>query len=109
MVVKICERCQQAYTVESNIGDYVHICSSGNATLDNEDIIVTGDWVDYTGSAEVPDGGVLIQAQANKLWGTRGQLEGGDTKTKTNRGNVVGNHRTRQHLQYKEFDGGDNL
>jgi hypothetical protein len=107
MVVKICDRCQQAYSVDAHVDDYVHICSSGNDTLDNEDIIVTGDWEDYTGSANVPDGGVLVQAQANKLWGTRGQIEGGDTKTLTRRGNVAGNHRVRQHLEYKDFKGGE--
>lgn len=109
MVVKICQRCQQAYVVESHIGDYVHICSSGNDTLDNEDVLITGDWEDYTGSADVPDGGVLVQAQANKLWGTRGAIDGDDTKTLTSRGNVAGNHRTRQHLAYKEFEGGEYL
>lgn len=107
MVVKICDRCQQAYSIDVHVTDYVHICSSGNATLDNEDVVVVGDWEDFTGSADVADGSVPFQGAANKLWGTRGALEGDVTQTLTNRGKSVQTHRVRQHLAYKEFDGGE--
>lgn len=105
MVVRICARCNQAYTIESHVDDYVHICSSGNATLDNEDVVIVGDWEDYTGSAVQTN--PLQQGAANKLWGTRAAIEGASTQTLTNRGNSVQTHRTRQHLQYKEFEGGE--
>lgn len=108
MVVQICDRCNQAYTIEDHAGDYVHICTSGNPTLDNEDVVVVGDWEDYTGSAQIPDGSVPFQGAANKLWGTRAEIEGNVTQTLTRRGRSVQTHRTRQHLQYKEDEGGIN-
>lgn len=109
MVVKICDRCNQAYIVDCHVSDYVHTCSSGNATLDNEDVLIIGDWEDYTGSATVADGSIPFQGQANKLWGTRGAIEGGDTKTLTVRGNAAATHRSRQHLAYKNLEGGECL
>lgn len=48
MVVRICPRCNQRYTVESNTIDFIHICKTSNPTLDQEDVVVTGDWTDYT-------------------------------------------------------------
>ena len=44
----ICPRCQQRIITESNTEDFQHICNSGNKTLDNEDVVVIGDWEDYT-------------------------------------------------------------
>ena len=107
MVVRICERCQQAYSIGAHVTDYVHACSSGNATLDNEDIVIIGSWEDYTGSKTIADGNVPFQGSANKLFGTRAAIEGEVTQTLTNRGHSVQTHRIRQHLEWKDFKGGD--
>ena len=107
MVVKICDRCNEAYSTESHEVDFVHACSSGNDTLDNEDVLEVGNWEDYTGSGIVTN--PLMQGQANKLWGTRGAIEGGESQTLTRRGRSTQTHRTRQHLAYNEFEGGVTL
>jgi hypothetical protein len=107
MTLKICPRCNETYSVGFGVTDFVHECNSGNAVLDNEDVFVTGDWEDYTGSANVSDGSVPFQGNANKLWGTNAELEGGKSHTLTRRGNIAATHRTRQHLQFNEFEGGE--
>lgn len=48
MAIKICPRCQQSYTVDVHTTDFIHDCHSGSATLDQEDVVLIGDWVDYT-------------------------------------------------------------
>ena len=39
MVLKKCPRCKQIYAIMEHSGDFVHQCNSGNAALDNEDIL----------------------------------------------------------------------
>ncbi len=48
MGVKICPRCQQRCIFNPQTEDFAHDCNSGNPTLDNEDVVVIGDWTDYT-------------------------------------------------------------
>jgi len=99
MTIKICSRCNQRYSVPLHTIDYVHECSSGNPTLDNEDVLVVGNWEDYTGS-----GGASVQVirepVPNKLRGTRADIEGEKTTTLTRRGNKADIYRTRKHLEY---------
>lgn len=107
MVLKICPRCNVTYSTESNVEDYVHICNSGNNALDNEDIVVVGSWEDYTGSDTVALGQPLMQGAANRLFGTRAEIEGQDIETLTRRGNRASIHRVRQRLNFNVLEGGD--
>ena len=78
--------------------------AEGNdSTLDNEDVIVSGDWQDYTGSESVMQGDVRNGCLSNKLWGTRAWVEGAKTKELTERGNPVKTFRTRRRLVYHDF------
>lgn len=95
----VCPRCQQRYVQPAHTGDYVHECHSGNLTLDQEDVLVIGDWEDYTGSAEVPNA-PRVQGIAPKNWGRRSWIEGQRTKTATRRGNNAETTRARKHLEY---------
>ena len=105
MVVRICPRCQQRYIVDPHCEDFVHECNSKNATLDNEDVVVVGDWEDYTGSGTVNN--PLLQGTENELFGTRADIEGEDDEPVTNRGNRKSTTRVRQHLHFINLKGGN--
>lgn len=93
--------------MESNSVDYVHECSSGNVTLDNEDVVVMGKWSDYTGSdATIGAAEVMYQGAENKVFGQRADIEGEDVSEHTRRGERASTHRQRQKLVYKDFRGG---
>jgi len=98
MVIKICPRCQQRILVNSASDDVVHICNSGNDTLDNEDVKVVGDWSDYTGSGIKQNAN--MQGIGNKLFGTRAALEGANDDGETKRGNNAALVRQRQHEEF---------
>ena len=98
MVVRICPRCQQRYIVDPHCEDFVHECNSKNATLDNEDVVVVGDWEDYTGSGIKNN--PLTQGSENTLFGTRAAIEGEDDENKTRRGLRSSTRRQRQHIEW---------
>ena len=98
MVVKICPHCDQRYIVDEADGGFVHECNSGNDALDNEDVKVVGDWEDYTGSGVETN--INMQGVGNKLWGTRGAIEGEDFDGVTKRGANAKTHRQRQHQEF---------
>ena len=106
MTVHICPRCNQRFIVNENVEDFVHECNSGNATLDNEDILVIGDWEDYTGSGFGQN--INMQGIGNKLFGTRAWIEGYRKENVTSRGNPSDVSRTRQHLEFIKLQGGEN-
>ena len=105
MVIRICPRCNERYITEDNILDFEHACSSNVPAIDQEDVVVVGDWTDYTGSGEVTN--VLLQGTENKLWGTRAHLEGEDLDPLTPRGKSASTHRSRQHREFIELEGGE--
>jgi hypothetical protein len=103
-MINICPRCQVRYMVDSNCGDFVHQCNSGDATLDNEDVNVKGNWVDYTGSGVVAKSFPMVAGLGNELQGTEAQAR---DKTAyfggvTDRGNPIQTTRTRKHEEYIE-------
>lgn len=105
MPLKICPRCQTRYVVSNHSGDYVHQCNSGDNTLDEEDVLVIGDWEDYSGSGTVPSQEVMVQGIANDAWGTRAEIEGADiTDDRSDRGTPTNNTRTRKHFEYIDGD-----
>ena len=101
MTIKFCPNCGKRYSVSFDTTDFVHECNSGNNVLDQEDIVVTGDWEDYSGSGTAPAQQVLMQGAENELQGTRADLEEDEDKDgHTRRGARASTHRQRQHLQY---------
>ena len=109
MAIKICPRCNQRYSTEDNVEDVIHECSSGNLTLDQEDVVVTGDWKDYNGSdSNIKPAEVNMQGAENRLQGRRAGIEGEDLENKTARGKRGSTRRQRQHLNFiKLREGGD--
>lgn len=98
MVIKICPRCNVRYITEDSTLDFEHQCSSGVPAIDQEDVVVIGDWTDYTGTGEATN--VLLQGAENKLWGTRAHIEGEDLDPLTARGRSASTHRTRKHREF---------
>ena len=105
MVLKICDRCNQTYNVDPHVDDFVHQCNSGNDNLDNEDVLIVGDWEDYTGSGVVNDTQVPVAGAANKVWGTTSSTRGIKLHTLNDKGNIKVLYRDRQHLEYKDLKG----
>jgi len=101
--IKFCPHCNTRYVVGFDTTDYVHECNSGNAALDQEDVVVIGDWEDFSGSGTKPAQEVLVQGAENKLqWRRTGEL-GYDLNDLTRRGANAPTHRQRQHLQFIEI------
>lgn len=99
MTVKICPHCNSRYAYTEHSGDFVHDCSSSaNNTLRKEDVLVLGDWKDYTGNGV--QNNALLQGVGNKLQFTRAGVDGDDFDGLTARGNNVSNHRERIKLTY---------
>lgn len=105
-MIIICPRCQVRRIVDKHVTDFVCECNSGNSTLDNEDVQVSGDWEDYTGSAVVDKSFVPMEGISNKLFGTRADIEGGFDGPITDRGNNSQIFRARQHLEFIEVKHG---
>lgn len=39
MTIRFCSHCNQSYTIQSGVSDFVHRCHTSNLALDQEDII----------------------------------------------------------------------
>ena len=103
----ICPRCNQFFVRQPHSGDFVHACQ-GDAVLSQEDVLVIGDWQDFTGS-NTNANQALMQGQENTLTG-RPQIEGNkDPGARSQRGFPKNRFRQRQHLEYfaPEFFTGD--
>lgn len=102
MGVNICKRCYVRYTYDEHSGDFEHLCSSGNPTLDQEDILVFSSRAEEFG-ATVDTGRspsiITQQGKSNKLWGTLGEIEGGYDPGFTKQGNNAQLFRQRQHYE----------
>ena len=99
-MIKICPHCNQRYVVDFNVTDFVHECDSGNKAIDQEDVVVTGNWEDFNGVGSKSKQAVMIQGAENELQGTRAGIEGEDLEGHTRRGARASTHRQRQHFQY---------
>ena len=105
MTITICPRCNQRVLHNGDICDVQHECNSGNNTLDEEDVVIVGDWEDYTGSGIETN--PLTQGTENKLQGTRAGVEGQRSQSTTQRGNRASTHRQRAHIQHINLAGGE--
>lgn len=102
-MIGICPRCQQQYVRDRYSGDYEHKCFGSN-TLANEDILVIGNWEDFTGSDFTLNSKAIQQfaGRENSLKG-RPQIEGNkEPGARTNRGFPKNRFRTRQHFEFIE-------
>jgi len=101
---KICPRCNQVYIIVEHTGDYIHKCSSGNATLDNEDVPVISATIEDENGQTISTGRkvgcILWQGVQNKLWGSKAAIRGEDVETMSSRGARVSTHRVRKHQEY---------
>lgn len=107
-MIGICPRCQQRYVVENGCNDYVHVCSSKNVVLDQEDIVIVGNWEDQ--EKNVLQSGVrgpqatLNAGAENKLQGRRTEIEGKEVlHDLTRRGVNAQDKRQRQHEEFINF------
>jgi len=100
MPIYYCPHCNTRVTVGFDVTDFVHVCDSGNPVIDQEDVVVTGDWEDYTGSGTIAPQEVMRQGLHNELQGTRAGIAGDDKEAETRRGVRQSTHRQRQHLEF---------
>jgi len=102
--IKICDLCRRSVTTSIGNNDVVHECHSGNAVIDTEDVVILGDWEDYTGSGTVAASLLQTVGNTNKVGGTIAGQMGVFVPDLNNRGNVKGKVRARQRLRTIEFD-----
>ena len=96
----------QIYFSNPNTGDRI-INLKDYPTLDdslkNEDIVVVGDWSDYSGSGTKPGQQVMLAGIADELAGDLLAKTGGaEFDEITNRGNTAATHRQRPKLVFVE-------
>lgn len=98
-----CPNCRKRITVGFDCQDYVHDCSEAIDTpksITEEDIVVIGNWEDYSGSGTKSPQEVMRQGIHNELQGTRIGLEGEDKEAITRRGVRASTRRQRNKLTY---------
>lgn len=100
MPIIVCPNCNQRVVVGFDTTDFVHECDSGNLALDQEDVVVVGDWEDFSGSGTIGAQAVMRQGMENELQGTRAGIEGNDKEELTRRGVRQSTHRQRQHFEF---------
>ena len=100
MPTKFCPNCGERYVIGFDVTDFIHECSSGNPAIDQDDVVVIGNWEDESGIGSVPPQQVLMQGAENKLFGTKADIEGMKLHDVTPRGAIKSTHRQRQHLEF---------
>ena len=103
MSIFISPRFNQRFVRDKFNTDIVIESESASDTLKNEDILVVGNWEDYTGSATVNKSDVQFAGVPNQLQMSRAGVEGYEEQEKTHRGNSEQMYRTRKHLEYLDF------
>ena len=103
MPIAICPRCRSRVITSPENRDVVHECL-GDTSRSQEDVIVRGDWSDYTGSGTVPKHAALMGAGLqNTEAGTEAGVLGAVVHSRTERGARRSTTRQRQHLELVEF------
>lgn len=103
-MISTCPRCQIRIMTDNQNTDYVHECNSGIKSLDEEDVIVIGNWNDYTGSAIITAQTLKNLGNINTVWGTRAWVEGEKIDMYSERGKPKSVYRQRQHLEYIDMN-----
>jgi len=103
-----CPICQARLVRMPNTGDYVHDCGedpqNDNLALKQEDVLILGDAVDYTGSIVAQNNAPLMGGVQNRLWGQRADVEGVHFQGVTKRGAGKFTHRQRGRLVHIDFN-----
>jgi len=103
MPIKICPICQQRYTVGFDCTDVIYNCGEQvgvSNTIKQEDVVVIGNWEDFSGTGSEAPQDVMRQGMTNELWGTRPGIEGEKKEALTRRGVRASTHRQRGKLTY---------
>jgi len=103
MSIHYCPVCNQRYTVGFDCTDFVHNCGEQVGVSDaikQEDVVVVGDWEDFSGSGTKTPQEVLMQGMENELQGRRAGIEGERKQAITRRGARATTHRQRNKLTY---------
>lgn len=107
MSIHICPNCQQRYSIAYGNTDFVHDCSSNDATIDNESVLVVGSWEDYTGSATVQSAQISVAGMVNTELGTEAGIRGAKVSEYDNRGKAKDVYRTRKHFEHINLGGNE--
>lgn len=99
-MIAICPNCNKRYVVGFDTTDVIHECSSGNPVIDQEDVVIMGDWEDFSGSGTRNKQEVTMAGAENLFQGTRAGIEGETKHELTARGKTTTTHRQRQKLTY---------
>ena len=102
-MIHICPVCNQRYTVDFGVTDFIHDCGNQVGVTDaikQEDVVVIGDWKDFSGQGTKSPQEVMRQGMTNELWGTRPGIEGEKKQAVTRRGARASMHRQRDKLTY---------
>jgi len=107
MVAKIIPGTAQVYFTKEHNGDRVLDLSDFpeiEPTLANEDIVVIGNWSDFTGNGNNSPGDVMLQGLNNRIKTEAENIIGNEqTFNLTDRGINADTHRTRKKLVYVEI------
>ena len=90
-MIGVCPNCGETFSYNDYDSDYVHECNSGNESVDEEDVVVSGDYIDEATGDTVtkPKTEVVLQGIQDK-----------NVPELTERGNRASTHRQRQHYEY---------
>ena len=101
-MIRLCPNCNRRILVESDVSDFEHQCNADIKAVDEEDILIIGNWEDYTGSATETN--VLLQGSTNKFMGTQAGIEGEDLEDLSVRGKSKERFRQRKHLEFIKWN-----
>jgi len=96
-----CSQCDQRFASAIGNNDILHVCTNGDEAIDFEDVVVVGEWSDYTGSGGGPTNS--FEGVVNELQGTTAGVMGQRFSSVTSRGNRKSTHRTRRRIVFKDL------
>lgn len=106
MTIKFCPNCNRRIITDKFNTDFIHDCSQEpdvSEAIKQEDIVVIGNWEDFSGSGTKAPQEVMRQGAINEFLGKRAGIYGEDKEEETKRGARASTHRQRAHLEYIKF------
>lgn len=96
MALKRCPHCRALFMANPHTGDFVHDCDipGVDEALRQEDIVIIGDWSDFTGSGTRPASLVMLAGLENEL-DLSARADGARFNSRTARGKREATHRQR--------------
>jgi len=101
---------RQRVIASKHIGDIIYDAKSetGTTAITQEDVVIIGQWSDWTGSGGVNTKNQLMKITPNQFQGTDAGIEGAKLGNLNERGIDTNNKRTRTRRVYKQLDGCQN-